>query len=107
MSFTVGSRAGGAQDNQVHEEGQEHDACIPALDYSDLLSTSLLCPCIPHTPWGQTVMLLSYCALSCNHRGYDLYTTTIVPSHRTSRYCLVFHHGLSDHTARHIARESG
>ncbi|KAG2494263.1 hypothetical protein HYH03_007618 [Edaphochlamys debaryana] len=34
-------------------------------------------------------------------RGYDLYTTTFTPPVRRSPCCLVFHHGLSDHSARH------
>ncbi|KXZ48417.1 hypothetical protein GPECTOR_28g824 [Gonium pectorale] len=36
-------------------------------------------------------------------RGYDLYTTTYVPSLRRTSACLVFHHGLSDHSERHSA----
>eukprot|EP00198_Chlamydomonas_reinhardtii_P014450 XP_001703787.1 predicted protein [Chlamydomonas reinhardtii] len=36
-------------------------------------------------------------------RGYDLYTTTFKPTVRRSPACLVFHHGLSDHHARHSA----
>ncbi|KAG2437914.1 hypothetical protein HXX76_005530 [Chlamydomonas incerta] len=36
-------------------------------------------------------------------RGYDLYTTTFKPAVRRSPACLVFHHGLSDHHARHGA----
>lgn len=35
--------------------------------------------------------------------GYDLYTTTFKPTVRRSPACLVFHHGLSDHHARHSA----
>lgn len=35
-------------------------------------------------------------------RGYDLYTTSILPKRQSSTACLVFHHGLSDHTARHL-----
>ncbi|KAG2449864.1 hypothetical protein HYH02_005387 [Chlamydomonas schloesseri] len=34
-------------------------------------------------------------------RRYDLYTTTFKPAVRRSPACLVFHHGLSDHHARH------
>jgi hypothetical protein len=38
-------------------------------------------------------------------RGYDLATTTITPAQRRTSSALVFHHGLSDHSARHLAGE--
>ncbi|GFR50563.1 hypothetical protein Agub_g12837, partial [Astrephomene gubernaculifera] len=34
-------------------------------------------------------------------RGYNLHTTTYTPLARRSPACLVFHHGLADHAARH------
>ncbi|GIL64059.1 hypothetical protein Vafri_18037 [Volvox africanus] len=34
-------------------------------------------------------------------RGYDLYTTTYLPAVRRADACLVFHHGLADHSERH------
>ncbi|GIL76521.1 hypothetical protein Vretifemale_6192 [Volvox reticuliferus] len=34
-------------------------------------------------------------------RGYDLYTTTYLPAVRRTDACLVFHHGLADHSERH------